>query len=72
MRRLATGKKPVRSMLVKVTTVSVNFINILFAPFCTKELFAAFLKLQFGFAIFLAREYRRKSSLLNVGESDYS
>ncbi len=43
--------KAARKMLMKLP-IGVNFINILSSTFLCKSVFAAFLKLQFGFVIF--------------------
>jgi len=40
----------------------VNFINILFEPFCTKGLCTAFLYLQFGFVIFWPKNIGAKAT----------
>jgi len=40
----------------------VNFTNILQAAFCAKVVYPAFLYVQFGFVIFLSKEYWQKSA----------
>jgi len=52
--------RPKPSVRVDVEQVSISS-TLYLCLFCTKTLFAAFLLLQFGVAIFLANEYRRKS-----------
>jgi len=56
---------PCRVMLV---SISPTFYEQLF---CTQVFSAAFMYLQFGFVIFLAKEYWLKSCSYNVGEIDY-